>query len=76
MCTSEEYDDRNQGQRDAYLHVHGLGSVTHNYFGMLLGYPDTKPDAWIIHAVQRVADAERLGVCYASRCLEPMGRCG
>ena len=51
VYTHEEYDHRNQAHRDAYLGVHGLGPVTHNYFGMLLGYPDTKPDTWIIRAV-------------------------
>lgn len=60
--TREQYDHQNQVQRDAYLHVHGLGRVTHHYFGMLLGCPDTKPDTWIIRAVQRVADAESLNV--------------
>lgn len=43
--------------RHAYISVRGLGKVTRNYLGMLLGYPDTKPDVWIIRAVQRVADA-------------------
>ncbi|MHA7306383.1 hypothetical protein ACX80E_14245 [Arthrobacter sp. TMN-49] len=65
--TYEQYDHQNQAQRDAYLDVHGLGSVTHNYFGMLMGYPDTKPDTWIIHAVQRVADAENLDVLVNSK---------
>lgn len=67
VCTHEQYDHQNQAHRDAYLHVHGLGPVTHNYFGMLLGYPDTKPDTWIIRAVQRVADAATLGVAVNSK---------
>lgn len=67
VYTHEQYDHHNQAQRDAYLHVHGLGTVTHNYFGMLLGYPDTKPDTWIIRAVQRVADAESLDVSVDSK---------
>lgn len=62
VYTHEEYDHQNRSHRGAYLDVHGLGGVTHNYFGMLLGYPDTKPDTWIIRAVQRVADAESLAV--------------
>lgn len=61
VYTHEQYDHSNSSHRRAYLGVHGLGPVTHNYFGMLLGYPDTKPDTWIIRAVQRVADAENLG---------------
>lgn len=60
--THNQYDHEDQKQKDAYLHVYGLGTVTHNYFGMLLGYPDTKPDTWIVQAVQRVADAENLDV--------------
>ena len=67
VYTHDQYDHHNHEQADAYLQVHGLGQVTHNYFGMLLGYPDTKPDTWIIHAVQRVADAERLGVSVNSK---------
>lgn len=44
MYTYEQYDHQNQKLREGYLHVHGLGPITDNYFGMLLGYPDT----WII----------------------------
>lgn len=67
VYTYEQYDHQNQAQRDAYLYVHGLGSVTHNYFGMLLGYPDTKPDTWIIRAVRRVANAESLDISVDSK---------
>lgn len=67
VFTHEQYDHQNPAHRNAYLAVHGLGPVTHNYFGMLLGYPDTKPDTWIIRAVQRVADAENLGIVVRSK---------
>lgn len=67
VYTHEQYHHQNRSHRGAYLDVHGLGPITHNYFGMLLGYPDTKPDTWIIRAVQRVADAERLGVVVNSK---------
>lgn len=67
VYTHEQYDHLNASHRSAYLTVHGLGPVTHNYFGMLLGYPDTKPDTWIIRAVQRVADAENLGIIVKSK---------
>ena len=67
VYTHEQYDHLNPSHRSAYLEVHGLGPVTHNYFGMLLGYPDTKPDTWIIRAVQRVADAENLGIVVNSK---------
>lgn len=39
--------------------VHGLGR-SHTNFGMLLGYPDTKPDV-CIRAVQRAAETQNLG---------------
>ncbi len=55
VYTHQQYDHRQTSHRKAYLDVHGLGPVTHNYLGMLLGYPDTKPDIWIIRAVRRVA---------------------
>lgn len=67
VYTHEQYDHSDPSHRRAYLDVHGLGPVTHNYFGMLLGYPDTKPDTWIIRAVQRVADAENLGIVVNSK---------
>lgn len=55
VFTAQQYDHHKITHRGAYLRVHGLGPVTYNYLGMLLGYPDTKPDVWIIRAVQRVA---------------------
>lgn len=55
VLTAQQYDHHQASHRSAYLKVNGLGPVTHNYLGMLLGYPDTKPDVWIIRAVQRVA---------------------
>ena len=62
VFTATDYDHQDQTQQDAYLKVHGLGPVTHNYFGMLLGYPNVKPDRWIIGAVQRVANTHALAV--------------
>ncbi len=61
VFTAQYYDHHQPSHRRAYLNVHGLGPVTHNYFGMLLGYPDTKPDVWIIRAVQRVATEANVG---------------
>lgn len=60
--TAEDYNHEDASHVKAYRSVHGLGKVTHNYLGMLLGYPDTKPDTWIIRAVQRVADEAGLQV--------------
>lgn len=62
VFTAGDYDHHIQAHRDAYLKVYGLGTVTHNYFGMLLGYPNTKPDTWIIGAVQRVANEHGIEV--------------
>ena len=62
VYTHEQYSHLNQEQRDSYLHVHGLSPVKHNYFLMLLGYPDTKTDPGTIRAVQRMTTAERWDV--------------
>lgn len=62
VFTHQEYNHHQPDHRRAYIKVHGLGPVTHNYLGMLLGYPDTKPDVWIIRAVQRVATAADINV--------------
>lgn len=59
---ADSYDHANPEHRRAYLKVHGLAEVTHNYFGMLLGYPDVKADTWIIRAVQRVANEAGLAI--------------
>lgn len=60
--TAGDYDHTNPEHKMAYRGVHGLGKVTHDYMGMLLGYPDVKPDTWIIRAVQRVADEAGIDV--------------
>lgn len=59
---ADSYDHAHPEHRRAYLKVHGLAEVTHNYFGMLLGYPDVKADTWIIRAVQRVANEAGLAI--------------
>ena len=38
-------------QKRAYTSVRGLGWVTWEYFGMLLGRPGVKADRWVIRAV-------------------------
>jgi hypothetical protein len=38
-------------QKRAYTSVRGLGWVTWEYFGMLLGRPGVKADRWVIQAV-------------------------
>lgn len=59
---ADSYDHANPEHRRAYVKVHGLADVTHNYLGMLLGYPDVKADTWIIRAVQRVANEAGLAI--------------
>jgi len=41
----------NLDQQRAYTGVRGLGKVTWDYFGMLLGRPGVKADRWVIAAV-------------------------
>lgn len=53
---ADSYDHAHPEHRRAYLKVHRLAGVTHNYLGMLLVYPDVKADTWIVRAVQRVAN--------------------
>ncbi|MEU3330931.1 hypothetical protein ACF046_00970 [Glutamicibacter creatinolyticus] len=62
VFTANEYCHYDAEHIRAYRSVRGLGKVTHNYLGMLLGYPNTKPDTWIIAAVQRVALAANVDV--------------
>lgn len=64
---ADSYDHANPEHRRAYVKVHGLADVTHNYLGMLLGYPDVKADTWIIRAVQRVANEAGLVVTVDSK---------
>ena len=48
-----DLDPRNPAHKKAYTSVHGLGPVTWEYFGMLLGKPGIKADRWIIRFVGR-----------------------
>lgn len=56
VIDASDYDAANTRHRDAYTAVHGLGPVTCDYFGMLLGTPDFKVDTWIRRFTDRVAD--------------------
>lgn len=46
-------DAQNPEHKRAYTSVHGLGAVTWEYFGMLLGKPGVKADTWICRFVER-----------------------
>ena len=43
-------------QKRAYTSVRGLGWVTWEYFGMLLGRPGVKADRWVIQAVSTAVE--------------------
>lgn len=49
---SADLADRQAEARSAYLSVMGCGPVTWQYFRMLLGYDDVKPDTWVMRFVQ------------------------
>jgi hypothetical protein len=48
-----ELDVRDQAHRAAYLGVPGLGPVTWNYLGMLLGVDGIKADTWILRFMRQ-----------------------
>lgn len=56
--SADDLDPRNPAHKKAYTSVHGLASVTWEYFGMLLGKPGIKADRWIIHFVNRALGQE------------------
>ena len=51
--TASDLDPHDPAQKRAYTCVHGLGPVTWEYFGMLLGKPGVKADRWILRFVSR-----------------------
>ena len=51
--SAADLDPHNTEQKNAYTAVHGLGWVTWEYLGMLLGKPGIKADRWIVHFVNR-----------------------
>lgn len=51
--SAADLDPRNPAHKKAYTSVHGLGPVTWEYFGMLLGKLGIKADRWIIRFVGR-----------------------
>lgn len=51
---ASDFGPRQEEARRAYLSVRGCGHVTWNYFRMLLGYDDVKPDTWVMKFVQDV----------------------
>lgn len=51
MRGADDVDPADLGQKRAYTSVRGLGWVTWEYFGMLLGRPGVKADRWVVQAV-------------------------
>lgn len=51
--TAADLNPQDPAQKNAYVSVHGLGWVTWEYFGMLLGKPGIKADRWIVRFVSR-----------------------
>ncbi|MGR7026395.1 hypothetical protein [Geodermatophilus sp. URMC 62] len=49
--SADHVDPGDERQKRAYTSVRGLGWVTWEYFGMLLGRPGVKADRWVIAAV-------------------------
>lgn len=43
---------RQEDAQAAYTSVKGCGQVTWQYFRMLLGHDDVKPDTWVMRFVQ------------------------
>ncbi|WP_458116560.1 hypothetical protein [Arthrobacter sp. D2-10] len=50
---ADQLDPKDSIHKRAYTSVHGLGHVTWEYFGMLLGKPGVKADTWIQRFVGR-----------------------
>lgn len=53
VTDASDVDPLDPKQKKAYTSVHGLGWVTWEYFGMLLGKPGVKADKWIVAAASR-----------------------
>jgi len=51
VTCAEKVNPADETQKKAYTSVKGLGWVTWEYFGMLLGRPGVKADRWVIQAV-------------------------
>ena len=56
--SAADLDPHNTVQKTAYTSVHGLGRVTWEYLGMLLGKPGIKADRWIVRFAGRALDRE------------------
>jgi endonuclease III len=74
---ADDLDVENFSHKKAYTGVHGLGAVTWEYLGMLLGKPGVKADTWICRFVGRGTghevspqEAKRLVMAAAERLAE------
>ncbi len=53
VVKADDLQPADKAQKRAYTSVRGLGWVTWEYFGMLLGCPGVKADRWVIQAVEK-----------------------
>ncbi len=51
VVSADDVEPADPRQKRAYTSVRGLGWVTWEYFGMLLGRPGVKADRWVVQAV-------------------------
>lgn len=51
VLAAADVEPTDRRQKRAYTSVRGLGWVTWEYFGMLLGRPGVKADRWVVQAV-------------------------
>ncbi|MFJ2509347.1 hypothetical protein [Arthrobacter citreus] len=56
--TAADLNPQDPVQKRAYVSVHGLGWVTWEYLGMLLGKPGIKADRWVVRFVMRALGRE------------------
>lgn len=53
VLAADDVDPADPRQKRAYTSVRGLGWITWEYFGMLLGRPGVKADRWVVQAVSK-----------------------
>lgn len=58
VTRASDVDPLDPKQKEAYTSVHGLGWVTWEYFGMLLGKPGVKADQWIVRSTSRAVEKD------------------
>lgn len=59
LVHASDLNEREDAARRAYMSTKGCGQVTWQYFRMLLGYDDVKPDTWVMRFVNVTMPAAR-----------------